>query len=199
MSDAAHWDEHYRKGRPPWETGGGPSAELQRVIAEERIAPCRVFELGCGSGINAVWLAQQGFEVTGVDLSPLAIAQARQRATAAGVTIRFEEDDVLQLRRDYEPFSLFFDRGCYHAVRRVDAAAYVRSLQRLTTPGAVGLTLAGNSRSTHKPGEGPPVVSERELRAELEPAFKIVRLREFLFDGDELTPFLAWSCWLKRE
>lgn len=199
MSDAAHWDEHYRRGRPPWETGGGPSTELQRVIAEERIGPCRLFEAGCGSGINAVWLAQQGFEVTGIDVSSLAIEQARQRAVAAGVSVRFEQDDLLQLRGDYEPFPFFFDRGCYHAVRRSDPAGYVRTLQRVTAPGAMGLILTGNSRSTHKPGEGPPVVSEEELRRELEPAFKIVRLREFRFDGDEPTPFLAWSCLLRRE
>src|SRR6476469_7677895 len=64
MSDAIHWDDHYRKGRPPCESRGGPSTELQRVSGEQRIAPGRVFELGCGSGINAVWLAQQGFDVT---------------------------------------------------------------------------------------------------------------------------------------
>jgi SAM-dependent methyltransferase len=198
MSDAASWNDHYRSGQPPWETGA-PSAELQRVLAEEQIAPCRVVDLGCGSGINAVWLAQHGFAVTGIDLSPLAIEQARARAAATGVAVRFEEDDLLGLRREYEPFPFFFDRGCYHAVRRVDAAAYVRTLQRLTLPSALGLILAGNSRSAHKPGEGPPVVSETELRTEWEPAFEILRLREFEFDGTPgPTPLLAWSCLVRR-
>jgi methyl halide transferase len=198
MSDASSWNDHYRTGQPPWETGA-PSTELQRVLTEEHIAPCRAIDLGCGSGINAVWLAQHGFDVTGIDLSPLAIEQARARAAAAGVVVRFEEDDLLGLRGEYEPFPFFFDRGCYHAVRRVDAAAYVRTLQRLTLPGAIGLVLAGNSRSMHKPGEGPPVVSEEELRAEWEPAFEILKLREFEFDGTPgPTPFLAWSCLVRR-
>jgi SAM-dependent methyltransferase len=198
MSDATSWDDHYRRGTPPWETGA-PSTELARVIREERIAPQRVIELGCGSGVNAVWLAQQGFEVTGVDLSPLALERAAARATAAGVVVRFEEDDVLGLRREYEPFPLFFDRGCYHAVRRSDPAAYVRTLLRMTAPSALGLILAGNDRSTHKPGEGPPVVSEAELRSELSGTFEIIRLREFEFDGPGgPTPFLAWSCLLRR-
>jgi methyl halide transferase len=198
MSDASSWNDHYRTGQPPWETGA-PSTELQRVLTEEHIAPCRAIDLGCGSGINAVWLAQHGFDVTGIDLSPLATEQARARAAAAGVVVRFEEDDLLGLRGEYEPFPFFFDRGCYHAVRRVDAAAYVRTLQRLTLPGAIGLVLAGNSRSIHKPGEGPPVVSEEELRAEWEPAFEILKLREFEFDGTPgPTPFLAWSCLVRR-
>lgn len=198
MSDASSWNDHYRTGRPPWETGA-PSSELQRALAQEQLAPCRAVDVGCGSGINAVWLAQQGFEVTGIDLSPLAIEQARARAAAAGVAVRFEEDDLLELRGQYERFPFFFDRGCYHAVRRSDAAAYVRTLQRLTLPDARGLILAGNSRSTHKPGEGPPVVSEAELRGELEDAFEILRLREFEFDSTiGPTPLLAWSCLVRR-
>jgi methyl halide transferase len=198
MSDASSWNDHYRTGQPPWETGA-PSTELQRVLTEGHIAPCRAIDVGCGSGINAVWLAQHGFDVTGIDVSPLAIEQARARAAAAGVEVRFEEDDLLGLRGEYQPFPFFFDRGCYHAVRRIDAASYVRTLQRLTLPGAIGLVLAGNSRSMHKPGEGPPVVSEEELRAEWEPAFEILKLREFEFDGTPgPTPFLAWSCLLRR-
>lgn len=198
MSEAAHWDDHYRAGQPPWETGS-PSSELERVIAEQEIAPCRVVDLGCGSGINAVWLAQRGFDVTGIDVSTLAIQQARSRAAEVGVTIRFEQDDLLAPRGQYEPFPFFFDRGCYHAVRRVDAAAYVRTLQRLTQPNALGLVLAGNSGSTHQPGQGPPVVSEEELRSELGAAFEIVHLREFEFDGTPgPTPFLAWSCLVRR-
>src|SRR5437868_13790754 len=73
------WDASYRSGNPPWETGR-PSEELQRVIAEQGIRPCRVVELGCGTGINAIWLAQQGFDVTALDFSPLAIAKAQKRA-----------------------------------------------------------------------------------------------------------------------
>ena len=63
---AIDWDEHYKSGNPPWETGQ-PSAELRRVVAEERIQPGAAIDLGCGSGINSIWLAQQGFDVTGAD------------------------------------------------------------------------------------------------------------------------------------
>jgi SAM-dependent methyltransferase len=193
------WDSHYQGGQVPWETGY-PSGELRRVIAEDGIAPSPVFELGCGTGINAVWLAQQGFDVTAVDISRVAVEKARRRAAEAGVSVRFEVADVLDLPAGYGPFPLFFDRGCYHAVRRTDAGAYVRSLQRVTAPGALGLILAGNANSTHKPGEGPPVVTAEQMHAELEPAFEIVRLREFVFDqageGDQL--YLGWSCLLRR-
>src|SRR5437764_1299806 len=112
MSDTEHWDERYRKDEAPWDTGR-PSSELRRVLAEDKIGPGRAVELGCGTGTNAVWLARQGFDVTGVDISPLAIERAEARATAAGVRSLFLVADL----RDPPPglagpFDFFFDRGC---------------------------------------------------------------------------------------
>ena len=58
-----------------------------------QLPPGRALELGCGTGTNTVWLAQHGFDCTGVDLSPRAIARARQRADEAGVQVNFLEAD----------------------------------------------------------------------------------------------------------
>jgi methyl halide transferase len=193
----AEWDVHYKSGNPPWETGR-PSEELQRVIAEQKIQPCRVIELGCGTGINAVWLAQQGFDVTGVDFSSLAIEKANRRASEANANVRFVLADILALPGDFGTFPFFFDRGCYHAVRRQDVAGYLRTLQQVTARGSIGLVLTGNARDPHKPREGPPVVSAEEINAELGSVFD-VQLREFYFDQiEDGVRFLAWSCLLHR-
>ena len=95
--------------------------------------------------------------------------------------------------------AFFFDRGCYHVVRRLDAAAYVRLLERITTPAAVGLVLTGNAKEPHDPG--PPVVSEEEIRRELGERFEVQRLREFRFDVTQGVDeaFLGWSCWLPSD
>jgi methyl halide transferase len=193
------WDEHYRSGTPPWETGH-PSEELQRLIAEERIKPCRVLELGCGSGINAIWLGQQGFDVTAVDISPLAIERARQHAADSNTNVRCMLADVLDLPQDLGNFAFVFDRGCYHAVRRHDVQGFLRTLRHVTAPGSIGLFLTGNARDPHEPGKGPPVVSAEEIHAELGSVFEIVRLREFQFDEVEGhgRKFLAWSCLVRR-
>jgi SAM-dependent methyltransferase len=197
MADEARWEDRYRTGDVPWDTGR-PSSELQRVMAEDGIEPGRAVELGCGTGTNAIWLAQQGFDVTGVDLSELAIERAQAKAASASVRVTFLQADVLALPDLGLPFKFFFDRGCYHAVRRHDVAAYLRSLERITRPGTLGLVLAGNAREPHDPG--PPVVDEPTLRAELGSIFEVVRLREFYFDQtatDAVRP-LAWSCLLRR-
>ena len=195
MSEIERWETRYRTGDTPWDTGR-PSAELQRVVAEGRLAPCPALELGCGTGSNAVWLAQRGFDVTAVDISPLAIERARARAAAGGADVRFLTADVLAGPDVGGIFGFFFDRGCYHIVREMDLVAYLRLLERVLRPGATGLVLTGNARL---PRTGPPVVSEDEIRRELGQLFEVVRLREFQFDlaGDD-ERHLGWSCLLRK-
>jgi SAM-dependent methyltransferase len=145
-----------------------------------------------------VWLAQHGFEVTGVDVAPLAIQQAEQRARAAGVHVHFLAADLLELPDLEGPFGFFFDRGCYHAVRREAPEQYISAVARQLAPGARGLILAGNAREPHDPG--PPVVTEEELRAELGAAFEILDLHEFRFDEAPGVParFLGWSSLVEK-
>jgi 2-polyprenyl-3-methyl-5-hydroxy-6-metoxy-1,4-benzoquinol methylase len=198
MSDQSHWDERYKTGDTPWETGH-PSSELVRVVAEAAIQPGRALEVGCGTGTNAVWLSQQGFNVTALDLSALAIDRARQRADAAGVRVSFLVADVLEPSTNLAgPFDFFFDRGCYHVVRRVDVTPYLATLDRLTHPGTIGLVLTGNAHEPRVPG--PPVVTKQQIREELGKTLEIVHLREFRFDQSKHDDhrFLGWSILLRR-
>jgi SAM-dependent methyltransferase len=197
MTEPIEWNERYRDGNLPWDTGR-PSSELERVLREYPVSPCRALDIGCGTGTNSVWLAQQGFEVTGVDVAPLAIELANERARAAGVNAKFLVADVLNLPDLGAPFSFFFDRGCYHAVRRDAPLAYAPAVARLLAPSAHGLVLAGNAREPHDPG--PPVVTEDEIHTELGQAFEILGLREFRFDEAPGVPvrFLGWSCLIEK-
>jgi SAM-dependent methyltransferase len=197
MKEHIDWNDHYRDGNLPWDTDR-PSSELQRFFSRSAIQPCRVLELGCGTGTNSVWLAQQGFEVTGIDLAPLATEQAEQRAHAAGVKVHFVVADVLELPDLDGSFSFFFDRGCYHAVRRNAPEQYAPAVARQLASGGRGLILAGNAREPHNPG--PPVVTEEQLREELGLAFQILDLHEFRFDEAPGVSerFLAWSCLVEK-
>lgn len=197
MSEIPSWEERYRTGDVPWDTGN-PSSELKRVLAEEKIQPCRAIDLGCGTGSNAIWLAQQGFEVTGLDVSKLAIEHAKEKARSAGVKVDFIAGDVCDPPDLGSPFQFFLDRGCYHCVRREIVWEFLHTLESITAADAMGLVLAGNAKEPLDPG--PPVVTEQEIRNELGSLFEIVRLREFRFDappGWTQQP-LAWSCLLKK-
>src|SRR5262245_12427030 len=198
MSDQAHWDSRYVRADTPWETGHA-STELQRVISEEQLAPCRAVDMGCGTGANAVWLAQRGFDVVGVDFSATAIERARERAAEAKIPVQFHCADILALSDLGAAFQFFFDRGCYHVFRRsVQVKPYLEVLAHLTVAGARGLVLAGNARERQEPG--PPVVTAEELRTDWSEFFDVLWLREFRFDqnlADTSRP-LGWAAFLSR-
>jgi len=193
------WDASYRDGRRPgWDTGR-PSTELKRLFEQKLLRPGRVLELGCGTGVNAVYLASQGCDVTAIDLAPTALQTAKERAREAGVQVRWVQADVLA-PPPLEPFDLIFDRGCYHGVRRQNAAGYVETVKRLCRPGGRVLILAGNSNEPG-PAYGPPRVDETELVSDFSAAFDFERLQEIRFDtADHNRPGAwAWSVLLRRK
>jgi len=195
------WNQNYADGDTPWDSGQR-SRELERVLKERNIAPCRVLELGCGTGTNAVFLAQRGFEVTAFDLSHFAIEQAKERAVSAGVKVDFIKADIEELPELGRPFPFVFDRGVYHVLRRNRLETLLDVLRRVTESGSHWLTLAGNANDDRPLDDGPPVVTAEEICRELEPTFTLVQLREFRFDGVEIegqrVDPLAWSVLLRR-
>ena len=96
------WNDRYRQKGSVW--GAGPNQFVARHLSG--LTPRRVLDLGAGQGRNAVWLAQQGHNVTAVDISDVAVAQAREIALAAGVEANFVAADVLRWDPDPEAFDL---------------------------------------------------------------------------------------------
>jgi methyl halide transferase len=191
------WEDKYREGNTPWDSGVA-SKELQRVLSEQGISACRALELGCGTGTNAVFLAGQGFDVTAVDCSSLALESAQQKATAAAVSVNWLEADVQNFGADLEPFEFVFDRGCYHCCRRVDLPGYLQTLENVTAPGTRYLSLCGNANEQTE-GQGPPRVTEEEIRNELGGSFEINQIREFRFEDPGGVPGpLGWSVLMTR-
>jgi SAM-dependent methyltransferase len=196
------WNDRYAKRETPWDSGQ-PSRELMRVVGERPIAPCRALELGCGTGTNAAWLAREGFDVTAVDISTLAITEARCKAQATGAMVRFIEANLANLPDLGAPFPFVFDRGVYHHMRREALWPFLAVLARYSQPGGLYLTLAGNANEPDSPDGGPPRVHAAEMCGELALLFELVQLREFRFDGVEIegrpvSP-LAWSGLWRRK
>ena len=86
------WNDRYRSGDLPWDTGRH-DRNLEEVIASYGILPCRALDIGCGHGSNAIWLAQHGFDVDGIDVSTHAIDQAIDNAAASATDVRFKAGD----------------------------------------------------------------------------------------------------------
>jgi 2-polyprenyl-3-methyl-5-hydroxy-6-metoxy-1,4-benzoquinol methylase len=100
----------------PWESDR-PVRALVELFARPDFRPRRVLELGCGDGVNAVFMAGRGCQVTAVDISPTALQLAREKQTGAGVEVRFVEGDVFELSPPPEPYDFVFDRGMFHHVQ----------------------------------------------------------------------------------
>src|SRR3712207_6007173 len=88
----ASWNDSYASGEPlPWDTGT-PDPLLVELIESGVISPGRTLEIGCGTGTNAIFLAQHGFDVLGIDISEVAVEKARAKAQGR---CRFEVLDIL--------------------------------------------------------------------------------------------------------
>jgi SAM-dependent methyltransferase len=127
------YDLMYRLGKPTWDTGQTPP-EVVEAIKKESISG-RALDLGCGTGTHAIYLAQHGWAVLGVDFSPRAIVIAREKANHAGVSIDFRIADVSRLDDLAGPFDFALDVGCFHGLDTAGRARYAAQLTRLIRPG----------------------------------------------------------------
>jgi len=124
----------YRYFRAPWDIG--PREELVTLVKSGRIKPCRAIDLGCGTGANAIYLAQHGFDVTGVDYADAAIEKAQSRAREAGVQVNFIVDDLTNLRHIPGKFAFLLDYGVLDDLRPRQREPYLRNLLPLTHSGS---------------------------------------------------------------
>jgi SAM-dependent methyltransferase len=140
----------YRIGLRPWEelrtlpVAEQISALIDREERERQPPHGRALDLGCGSGIWSVELAQRGWQVTGIDVVPKAVRAARERARQAGVKATFEEGDVTELRAAGvgSDFDFVLDFGTVHGLTPEQRAAAGREVTAVTVPGATLLMYA---------------------------------------------------------
>ena len=108
-----------------WSTMGHTFSHYDQILMDcaDDLEPGRALDIGCGSGGNAVWLAERGWQVTGVDFSDVAIEQARVRAADKRVEVEFVVSDATMYRPDgqYDLITSFYihlwpeqrARGCW--------------------------------------------------------------------------------------
>ncbi len=194
---AEHWDERYAAGDAPWDTGR-VDRSLPRVLSRFDIAPCAALEVGCGTGTNAIWLAEQGFRVTSTDVSPLAIAEAETKTRKHNPGVTFRLGDILHDSVFGAPFGFVFDRGCFHTYKTAEErAAFAETVAGLLIDGGLWFSLIGSTDGP--PREvGPPRLSAAEVVATAEPFFEILSLESSVFDSDQPEPARAWACLMRK-
>lgn len=144
-------------------------------VVESRGQRGRALDLGCGSGVFSVWLAKQGYDVTGLDFIPRAIDMSRQRAEAEGVQVNWVNADLLSWIAPGQ-FDVIVDSGCLHSLIGGDVARYKEQLLRWLAPD--GDYVLGHFGKRHRL-DWRPIGPKRRTREQLvrlfAPELKVVK------------------------
>ncbi len=177
--------------KPPWDTNQTPP-ELYEYM--EANPPGRALDLGCGTGTNAIKLAENGWQVTGVDFVPKAIRSARKKAKQAAVDIEFYIGDVTKLDYIKGSFDLILDIGCYHVLNPSGMRAYRNNVMRLLAPGGTYMIYLFFKMEDRDSGSKGSNATEADLVPFLD-FMDLVKREDGLDRGDSRS---AWITYLRR-
>ncbi|MDT5312254.1 MAG: hypothetical protein QOE74_1274 [Mycobacterium sp.] len=147
---------------PPWD-GKAPKDSVIEWQTEGWVHG-DVLDIGCGLGDNAVFLAENGHVVTGLDISPTALIIAEQRAKDAGVDVTFAVADSTKLDGYTDAFDTVIDSGLFHSLDHEGRRSYVAAVHRATRPGATLLLSCFSDANRKRENWSGPAVSEQTLR-----------------------------------
>jgi SAM-dependent methyltransferase len=178
IKDGINWDQLYQDKFTPWDVKR-PDSHLAQIVSTVPIKPCKALELGCGTGTNAIWLAQQGFDVTAMDLSKTALDQARKKDGADRCV--FVLADFFEAPLPGTDFGFVFDLGCLHGFS--DPEHRDMLAQRIAGCLRDGGYWLNISSSTDGPALCPSRISAREITTAVEPYFEIQSLSATVLDN----------------
>jgi SAM-dependent methyltransferase len=159
------WNRRYAESELLWTAQ--PNRFLVAEVAD--LPPGRALDLACGEGRSAVWLAEQGWQATGVDFSDVALAKGRRLARERGVEVELIEADLL----DYEAPKRSFDLVCvlYFQVPADERRLVLRRAAEAVSPGGTLLLVAHDSSNltdgTGGPSDPRVLYTAEEVAAEL--------------------------------
>lgn len=185
--DQGYWDQVWAGDRAAAMGETRPSPHLVREVGD--LPPRSALDAGCGSGAEAIWLAERGWTVTGADIAAAALDRAAERAAAAGVTerTRWLQVDLSTWEPD-EPYDLVTTHYAHPAMPQLDfydrIAGWVRPSGTLLIVGHLrhdgaeghehdhGHDRSGSDGGGHDAGSSPASASATaaEIAARLEPA-----------------------------
>lgn len=173
------WNEAY-KGTPPWDVGH-PQPDFETIIKNGEIKPGRALDIGCGRGDNAIMLAMNGFDVTGIDLVKDAIADAKAKAIEHHVKVNFVVGDVLKLDQLFneDEFNIVIDSGLFHVMTDEERPVFVKQVHRVLKVGGKYFMLCFSDKEPE--GYGPRRISKAEIESTFTPFFEIIYIKDAAF------------------
>jgi len=197
MTTAERFQKRYAAGDTPWDIGK-PDFNLIETVTTMALGPCKALDIGCGTGDNSIWLAQNNFQVTGVDISETAIRQAIDKARQAQVECTFRVIDFLTNKIAGAPFGFVFDRGCFHTVSSDEERRnFAENVAGHLAAAGLWLSLVGSADDLRQ-APGPPRRTAGDIVNAVEPSFEILSLTASHFGSNRPAPPKAWACLLRK-
>ncbi len=147
--DSRQWDERYSGDELVW-----TSTPNQFLVGEAAGLPAgRAVDLACGEGRNSIWLAEQGWVVTGVDFSPVGLAKAKRFADLWNVEVTWVESAV----EEWTPPPAGFDLVvmCYLQLPQPNRSAALAVAASAVAPGGTLLVIAHDIDNLNRGYGGP--------------------------------------------
>lgn len=188
-ADVSFFDTAY-EGRPPWDIGRPQRAIVELAEAGKIVGS--VLDVGCGTGEHALYLAERGHDVVGVDLAPRAIELARAKAAERGSRADLRVWDALRVDELGRTFDTAIDVGMFHTLSDEERPRYARSLHAAIVPGGHAFVLCWSERNAW--GYGPRHVTHMELLGTFERGWDVqvdASELETILDGDAVHAWLA--------
>lgn len=148
----ADWQKHYDDDDMPWDLGE-VAPPFVRLWEDGRVPKGRMIVPGCGQGHEVKFFAQNGMQVTAVDIAPGAVERLRHHLKNAGVSARVLHDDFFSLNSEHDAFyDVFLEQTFFCAIHPILRATYVNVAHRILKPDGL---LIGLFYETGERG-GPP-------------------------------------------
>jgi ubiquinone/menaquinone biosynthesis C-methylase UbiE len=149
--DNFSWNNAYISGeyKNHWHYSS-PSQELATLLATITVRNGFALDIGCGAGIETMFLAENGFRTSGIDVSDKAIEVAKSLAKRRRLRIDFRTGTVLDLPYREEKFVFLNDRGCLHNLELDEWTAYASEVARVAKPSAHFLLRGASNKESHE-------------------------------------------------
>ena len=197
MKTKERFIEHYKNGYMPW-SHDEVDYNLVEIVELYPIEPCKTLEIGCGTGTDSIWFAQQGFDVSACDASEIAIGLAKEKLGNKNVRCNFKVIDFMTEEIENTPFKLIFDRGFFHSFdSEKKRKKFARRVAANLVDEGLWLTLVG-SKDRPKSDSGPPRRSALDIISAAEPYFKILSLNASYFGNEQTQPAQNWVCLMEK-